>query len=76
MTWLALAEYDGADQLDVSSLMRLRGLITRARWRANNITGNADYITDLAKQMGITPQPDDFPKSETAALCRPILGAT
>lgn len=76
MTWLTLAEYDGADQLDVSSLMRLQGLLTRARWRADNITGNARYITDLAKGMGIRPGSDDFPASETAALCKPILRAT
>ena len=73
MTWLALAEYDGADKLDVASMMRLRGLITRARWRSKNITGNAAYITDLAKQIGIQPQPDYFPASQTAELCRPIL---
>ena len=76
MTWLALAEYDGADQLDVASLMRLRGLITRARWRANNITDNAAYIAELAKQIGIKPHPDGFPAAETADLCRPILRAS
>ena len=73
MTWLALAEYDGADQLDVANMMRLRGLITRARWRSKNISGNAVYIAGLAKQKGIKPQPNEFSASETAELCRPIL---
>ena len=73
MTWLTLAEFDNADQLDVLSMMRLQGLITRARWRAKNITGNARYIAYLAQPMGIKPQPYNFPASEMAELCRPIL---
>lgn len=73
MTWLALAEFDGATQLDNAAMMRLQGLITRARWRAGNITGNALYVAGQARNMGIKPQPDFFPAAELAELCRPIL---
>jgi len=73
MTWLALAEFDGATQLDNASMMRLQGLITRARWRASNITSNARFITDLAKKLNIEPAPDAFPAADVAALCKPML---
>ena len=73
MTWLAIAEFDGATQLDNASMMRLQGLITRARWRAGNITANARYITDLAKKLNIKPEPDSFPAAEVAAFCKPVL---
>lgn len=73
MTWLAIAEFDGATQLDNASMMRLQGLLTRARWRAGNITANAGYITDLAKKLNIKPEPDSFPAAEVAAICKPIL---
>lgn len=73
MTWLELAEFDGADKLDNHSLMRLQGLITRAKWRADNISGNALYLTDLAKTLGIKSQPDAFPATDVAALCKPVL---
>ena len=76
MTWLALAEFDRATQLDNASMMRLQGLLTRARWRANNITGNAQYIAELAKKFGITPQQDSFPSAELAEFCKPILAKT
>lgn len=73
MTWLALAEFDGAETLDNTSRMRLQGLITRARWRANNIRNNASYITKIARDMGIEPQLNRFPPAEVAPLCQPIL---
>jgi hypothetical protein len=74
MTWLALAEFDGAEALENASLMRLQGLITRARWRANNITRNAVRVKKLARDMGIEPQePEPFSADTFAALCTPIL---
>jgi hypothetical protein len=73
MTWLALAEFDGAETLDNASLMRLQGLITRARWRAGNIRSNAIYLTKVARDMGIEPQPGGFAPAEVAPLCKPIL---
>ena len=73
MTWLELAEYDGAQKLDESSMMRLRGLITRARWRGGNIHSNAEFITGMAGQIGSGKQSDRFPPGRYAELCRPIL---
>ena len=73
MTWLELAEFDGAARLDDVSLMRLQGLLTRARWRADNITNNARYIAGLAGDMGIKATPDQFPADQVAAFCKPIL---
>lgn len=73
MTWLALAEFDGAEVLDNNSMMRLQGLIARAHWRAENITSNAIELSVAAKDMGIQPQRDRYPAAEVAALCKPIL---
>ena len=73
MTWLALAEFDSATQLDNAGIMRLQGLLARARWRADNITSNADYIADLARRLDIKPQPDSFPTADVAAFCKPVL---
>jgi hypothetical protein len=74
MTWLALAEFDGARRLDDASLMRLQGLITRARWRAQNISENLRYSQGVAKDMGIElRQVEQFGKNDLKALCSPIL---
>jgi hypothetical protein len=74
MTWLSLAEFDGAERLDDSSLMRLQGLITRARWRAQNISGNQRYVLGVAKEMGIEPREhEQFGRDDFKALCTPIL---
>jgi ribosome modulation factor len=73
MTWLALAEFDDAEALDNASLMRLQGLITRARWRAANITGNYRYVKQVAGNMGIEPKRTPFPAESVAPLCTPIL---
>ena len=74
MTWLALAEFDGAENLDNTNLMRLQGLITRARWRANNIRINARDVTNIAEGMGIKPRREEyFSAAEVEPLCKPIL---
>lgn len=74
MTWLALAEFDGVQRLDDASLMRLQGLITRARWRAGNISRNLQYALDVADGMGIEPAaPEREENPAVAALCRPVL---
>jgi hypothetical protein len=74
MTWLSLAEFDGAERLDDASLMRLQGLITRARWRAQNISGNLRYAQGIAKDMGIElRQHEQFGRDDFKALCTPIL---
>ena len=77
MTWLALAEFDGARTLDNGSLMRLQGLITRARWRANNITANSADVKEVANDMGIEPRREEyFSAADVAPLCKPIMAAT
>jgi hypothetical protein len=73
MTWLALAEFDGAETLDNSSQMRLQGLITRARWRADNITRNGARAKKVARNMGIEPKLDPYPTDIFTPLCTPIL---
>jgi ribosome modulation factor len=75
MTWLALAEFDGAGNLDTNNLMRLQGLITRARWRASNITINAGDVRNVAETMGIKQprQEEYFSAADVEPLCKPIL---
>lgn len=73
MTWLALAEFDGAEVLDHASQMRLQGLITRARWRAGNITGNAVDVKSVAQRLGIMPRDESFSAESFAPLCARIL---
>ena len=60
-TWLQLAEFDGAPTLDNRELMRLRGLISRARFRDGRITANAILYLRDAATIGIKPEADpDF----------------
>ena len=74
MTWLALAEFDGAETLDNNNLMRLQGLITRARWRAYNIRLGSANVEEVAKDMGIKPGHEDvFSQADVAPLCEQIL---
>jgi hypothetical protein len=72
-TWIELGDYDGATELDHQDLMRLQGLITRARLRLRLITGNAGRFTKRAAAIGLQPVPDPtWPVPETE-ICRPIL---
>lgn len=73
MTWLALGEFDGARILDHSAQMRLQGLITRARWRAGNISNNLAEAEKVALEMGIKPSEGSFEPETYAPLCAPIL---
>ena len=73
--WIELAEYDGATELDHQDLMRLQGLITRARLRDMRMNDNAARFTRRAAEMGILPKADpNWPKPKTQ-LCGPILPA-
>ena len=74
--WLDLAEFDGATELDHRDLMRLKGLITRARLRDQRITGNAVNFFKKAARMGIRPRWDPSWATPEPALCRPILAPT
>jgi hypothetical protein len=73
MTWLALGEFDGALFLDHGAQMRLQGLITRARWRADNISNNLVDAEKPALEMGIKPIEYPFAPESYAPLCAPIL---
>jgi hypothetical protein len=71
--WLELSEFDGATELDHRDLMRLQGLITRARLRDQRITQNAMNYFKKAAPMGIKPRwAPTWPRPEPE-LCRPIL---
>jgi hypothetical protein len=71
--WVGLGDYDGATELDHQDLMRLQGLITRARLRLRRITGNSERFTKLAATMGIRPVPDPGWPAPDTEICRPIL---
>jgi hypothetical protein len=71
--WLELASYDGATALDHQDLMRLQGLITRARVRDFRMTDNARRFTRAAATMGLAPKANpDWPTPDPQ-ICRPIL---
>lgn len=73
MTWLEIGQFDHAKRLDDAAMMRLQGLISRARWRAANITENTEYIRDVASKMGISTRSDELLPPDTAEFCTPIL---
>ena len=74
-TWLRLGEFDGATALDQHDLMRLRGLITRARYRDSHITDNAVRYFGIASAMGIAPHIQDDPPAVDPAFCKSIFSA-
>lgn len=71
--WIELATYDGATVLDHDDLMRLQGLITRARLRDRRITGNARRFFSRAAAMDLKPQADPTWPAPDPEMCRPIL---
>jgi hypothetical protein len=71
--WRELADFDGATQLDAQALMRLRGLITRARSFAELTQLNADGSRLVAKRMGIVPKLDVAVPPAQTRLCDPIM---
>lgn len=71
--WLELADFDGAAELDHRDLMRLQGLITRARFRDQRITLNAVNYLKKASRMGIESRDDPSWATPEPELCRPIL---
>lgn len=73
MTWLEIAQFDRARYLDNAAMMRLQGLMSRARWRAANITENTKYIFEVARRMGVSPDQTDLPPPATAEFCAPVL---
>ena len=73
MTWLEIGQFDRASSLDNAAMMRLQGLISRARWRAANITDNTKYIHEVANGMGIKAEQSSLLRPDTAEFCAPIL---
>ena len=71
-TWLQLAEFDGATVLDTHDLMRLRGLISRARYRDRRMTFNTIGYFKIARSMGIGPEWKDFQPYEPQ-FCKSIF---
>lgn len=71
--WLELSQFDGATELDHRDLMRLQGLITRARFRDQRITMNALNYLRKAKALGIGPRDDPHWPPPEMALCKSIL---
>ncbi len=71
-TWLELAQFDGATELDHSDMMRLSGLIARARNESHHITSNALREFRAARAIGINPVWEDFPPM-SQSTCVPIL---
>jgi hypothetical protein len=71
--WIELGDYDGATELDHHDLMRLQGLITRARLRDRRMTENALRFTKRAAQIGLAPKTDPTWPPAEQVICRPIL---
>jgi len=71
--WVELGDYDGATELDHQDLMRLQGLITRARLRLRRITGNAARFIKRAADIRIGPVPDPTWPPPEPDICRPVL---
>jgi hypothetical protein len=73
--WLELGEFNGASDLDHADLIRLQGLINRARYRQARITANAMDYFKRAAAIGVKPIWDDVPSYDTS-ICKPILSAS
>jgi hypothetical protein len=71
--WLELGDFDGATYLDHHDLMRLQGLITRARLRDRRMTQNSLRFTRRAGQIGLVPRTDPTWPPAEQVICRPIL---
>lgn len=72
--WLELAEFDAATEVDHQDMMRLQGLIKRARQRLRRMTNNAGRFMKRAAEIGIRPVPDPtWPAPDTHELCGAIL---
>jgi hypothetical protein len=71
--WLELGDYDGATYLDHHDLMRLQGLITRARLRDRRMTQNSLRFTRRAAQIGLVPSFDPTWPPAEQVICRPIV---
>jgi hypothetical protein len=71
--WIELGDYDGATYLDHRDLMRLQGLISRARLRGRRMTENSLRFMKRAAQIGLVPRTDPTWPPAEQVICRPIL---
>jgi hypothetical protein len=71
--WIELADYDGASELDHDDLMRLQGLITRARLRLLRMTTNFERFVKRADEIGLKPVADPTWPPPGTDTCSPIL---
>lgn len=71
--WIELANYDGASQLDHQDLMRLQGLITRARLRVDRMTTNFGHFVKRAEEIDLEPVADPTWPAPGVDTCRPVL---
>ena len=74
-TWLNLASYDGATKLENSDMIRLQGLIARARLRDRRIDSNTARFMRRAAKIGLRPRAPEEPLPFEPELCRRILPA-
>lgn len=72
-TWLTLGEFDGAVNLENRDLMRLRGLISRARFRDQRMTYNTMIYLRDAAALGIKPREDPDFSSYDPVFCNSIF---
>jgi hypothetical protein len=70
--WLELGDFDLATKLDHADLMRLQGLINRARYRQAHMTSNAMNYLKRGAAIGVKPIWNDFPPNDPS-ICNPIL---
>lgn len=73
MTWFELAQFDRATSLNNDGMMRLQGLITRARWRAENIVINTNTFVKQAGKLGLRAPADALRADLPKELCQPIM---
>ena len=73
--WLELAQFDGATALGNEDLMRLRALVTRARYRHRHLNDNALGYFEIGKALGIAAHIQDDAPAIDPAFCRPIMPA-
>ena len=70
--WNELLDFEGANQLDETGLMRLRGLIERGRLFAGLIEGNWPVVSRGATEVRIRPRPDPDTTPRDTTICKPL----
>ncbi len=71
--WIELASFNGATDLNQDHMMRLQGLIFRARLRDKRIDQNAVRFIKRAAESGLVPTKERGVLNYEDELCRPIL---